>query len=139
MYLNRFLTISGILPFLIILVLSLFQIYPIPLDYQFIFSTYSVIIISFIAGSHWGIAKNISNGKRIKIESNLITLIAWACILWNSIYAWVVVILCFIYLQYIDLRLRNKSYISQYYYQSRLVATSCVVVIITIFNLLASN
>jgi hypothetical protein len=66
-------------------------------------------------------------------------LIAWACILWDSIYAWVVVILCFIYLQYIDLRLRNVSYISQYYYQSRLVATSCVVVIITIFNLLASN
>ncbi|MDG2187822.1 MAG: DUF3429 domain-containing protein [Hyphomicrobiales bacterium] len=141
MSINRFLTISGVLPFLIILVLSLFKIYPNLFDYQFMIFTYSAIIISFISGSHWGIVIDVPDRKRIKIESNIITLIAWLCVLVDSIHTLIVLIFCFIYLQYIDIRLKKQVYvgaefdINKHYYQSRLVATLFVVIILFIFYL----
>lgn len=72
------LTYSGGIPFIIYAIHSIFDY---PKNYEQIISNsidiYSLLIISFISGSHWGQSLNNDNKVNVLILSNLIILGIW--------------------------------------------------------------
>ena len=133
---DRFLIFSGVLPFLAFTILSALDLHIGIINYHLLLYTYSAIIVSFISGTHWGIALAIDKNKRLLFQSNMITLIAWISIFLDEFFISIILIFCFIYLQYIDYKLYRSSLIETYYFKSRRFASISVICIILIFYLL---
>ena len=91
---NRYLTFLGIIPFLFLLMLSFY--YSERTDYiSNLFHTYSAVIISFIAGTHWGIClQSKDRNNSVLLESNLITLIAWFSLFYLGLITELIMIGC---------------------------------------------
>lgn len=81
---GRFLCILGALPFVLAIILSLLpnssMWWPF---FAVLVSSYAGLIISFIAGSHWGFSQKIqdSSAKRVMLLSNLLVILTWIGIL----------------------------------------------------------
>jgi Protein of unknown function (DUF3429) len=106
----------GALPFIAALVLSLT---PYRLHYwSFIVvlvSTYAGLIVTYIAGSHWGFAMQAPQkvGNKAIIWSHLITLLAWVGILFPSwILSWFILTICLWAAYVVDYYLiKNNAYL----------------------------
>jgi len=97
--LGNILSWFGTLPFIIatIICFTKFKIFVWPF-LVVIISTYAAMIVTFVAGSHWGMSATLDykKAKKIMISSNVITLLAWAGILFPSwIVSWSIILVCY--------------------------------------------
>lgn len=73
------LTLLGAIPFLVFSLGLLFDYYPVLSAYYYreFFFSYAAIILSFLAGIHWGIALNKPHTNFLLISSNIVALGGW--------------------------------------------------------------
>jgi len=98
-----------------------------------IISFYGLVIVSFMAGTHWGIHINDSSkiSKILPITSNLVALISWISHLVVSFKVFIFVIsVFFAMILFIDKLLRDEEIISNEYFKLRFSVT-----IIVLFSL----
>ncbi|MEC8447567.1 MAG: DUF3429 domain-containing protein, partial [Pseudomonadota bacterium] len=99
-----------------------------------LFYAYSAVIISFIAGTHWGICLHSKDGnKRTLLESNLITLVAWFSLFYLGLITELILIGCFLYLLHVEHRLKRNGIVGTVYFSQRLQATFAVILIQILF------
>lgn len=117
---------------------------PIIGDLQTAAAYYALAIVSFMAGTQWGLSlsKTLSENtdlpshsaaicpKKLMLASNASVLLPWLviCIMGVGVSFYFVVALVLIFMVFSDFRLMNRNYISSHYYRFRLIATAIVVV-----------
>ena len=101
-------------------------------------TTYSSVIISFIAGRLWGLSLKIDGMSLISfLTSNLITLIAWTTVLFLSIKLILIAhMILYILLLNIDRWLYRQQVIESYQLNERIMATVLVVIMLGMMILL---
>ena len=130
---DKYLTFLGLIPFLFLLILSFYHFETTGYISK-LFYAYSAIIISFIAGTHWGICLHAKDrNKRILVESNLITLIAWFSLFYLGLITELIMIGCFLYLLQVEHRLKRNRIVDMVYFSQRLYATFAVILIQILF------
>ena len=110
------LTYSGGIPFIIYAINSIFDY---PKNYEQIISNsidiYSLLIISFISGSHWGLSLNNDNKANVLILSNVIVLGIWFAYIFQfyfkSIFIIAFTILLWIDYAYLLIEKMNRWYL----------------------------
>lgn len=132
------LTLAGAIPFALPALLYLFGISQLPLlgALQPIVSSYGLVILSFMAGVHWGQVIHKPRWHLLLIISNVITLSGWFTFLTgNATLLWCVLILGFVALLLVDRRLLAAGMITPAYWRLRMVVTIIVVTALLIFLL----
>ena len=102
-------------------------------------TTYSSVIISFIAGRLWGLSLKIDgmSPSFLFLTSNLITLIAWTTVLFLSIKLILIAhMILYILLLNIDRWLYRQQVIESYQLNERIMATVLVVIMLGMMILL---
>jgi len=125
---TKILTLSGALPFLGALVLAFYPVAP--FDAAHIASTYAALIIAFLGGTQWGLFLVFSQKSPINlmVQSNLVTLIAWAGLLVLPVAGAVALhALCFLYLLFLDYRLFRSGILPLWYFSLRRLVTLIVI------------
>ncbi len=132
------LTYLGTIPFLFVSALfgaNFYEILHIELEsLKTIISIYTVAIISFISGSHWGLNINNNNflSRFIVISSNIFVLIIWFAYLFLLFEVFIFAAsVVFVLLLFIDQKLSYIDYYSEKYFQNRLIAT--IIVLLSFF------
>ena len=123
------LTYSGGIPFIIYAINSIFDY---PKNYDQIISNsidiYSLLIISFISGSHWGLSLNNDNKVNVLILSNVIVLGIWFAYIFQfyfkSIFLIAFTILLWIDYAYLLIDKMNRWYLELRRYISIIVLLS---------------
>ncbi len=132
------LTYLGTIPFLFVSALfgaNFYEILHIELEsLKTIISIYTVAIISFISGSHWGLNINNNNflSRFIVISSNIFVLIIWFAYLFLLFEVFIFAAsVVFVLLLFIDQKLSYIDYYSENNFQNRLIAT--IIVLLSFF------
>jgi hypothetical protein len=102
----------------------------VPFDAAHIASTYAALIIAFLGGTQWDLFLVFSQRSPINlmVQSNLVTLIAWAGLLvLPATGAIAVHALCFLYLLFLDYRLFKSGIIPLWYFSLRRLVTLIVI------------
>lgn len=137
--LKVYLTYAGALPFGLCVVCFALHIDSVPLfgDVTHILSVYALVIVSFMAGSHWGQHLHLqSQWKRhLPIFSNAVALAMWLAFLVMSFKTLLIAfIIAFLALLLIDQKLFKHDIITEEYFRTR-----CVVTAIVVANLIISR
>jgi hypothetical protein len=130
---TRILTLAGALPFLIALLLVIFP--QAGFDGVYLATSYAALIISFLCGTLWTQALKASDRalSPLLIKSNLVTLIAWAALLFlPNLGTLVLHGLCFLYLLFLDQSLFLRGYLPPWYYSLRRMVTVLVFTLIVL-------
>jgi len=113
------LTYSGGIPFIIYAINSIFDY---PKNYDQIISSsidiYSLLIISFISGSHWGQSLNTDNKVNVLILSNMIVLGIWFAYIFQF-YFKSIFLIAFTILLWIDYAYLLTEKINRWYLELR--------------------
>ena len=124
----RALMLMGLIPFVLFATAARFH-WPLPLlpgHPTTWFIRYAVVIISFIAGSHWGMCYQ-HKTSHIPLVSNLITLVAWVCLAMpQASVAGLVLLSLFIALFIVDCALYKARRITRHILQYRGLLTTIV-------------
>ena len=132
------LAVAGAAPFAAWALLRLLEIETLPFlgHVDLTGSTYSALIITFLAGSHWGnsLHSDHSSDYRILLISNLIMLTSWLTLLLIPFGVLHVsaFIVCLIVLLLTDFHLFRKNQITENYYLTRLMVTGLVMMLLFI-------
>lgn len=135
---------AGAIPFIACVLLSLFQIETVLFDLSWldILLSYSLAIICFMSGAHWGqsLAVDQTKGINLFIISNACTLAAWfSYLLLNQKLALLVHALIFGMLWLTDRKLRyNKIITAPYYHLRRRISLIVVLCLLSQSVVLAS-
>ncbi len=132
------LTLAGAIPFALPALLYLFGISQLPRlgALQPIVSSYGLVILSFMAGVHWGQVIHKPRWHLLLIISNVITLSGWfAFLIGNATLLWCVLILGFVALLFVDRRLLAADMITPAYWRLRMAVTTIVVIALLVFLL----
>ena len=108
-------------------------------DVEKIINSYGLIIVVFIAGSHWGLSFQLSRNHQIflKILSNFLTLLIFAAYVWfTNIPFQIWLILTLFILLGLDYWLYFKGINSQEYVLMRLIVS--IIVIISLYVVFSS-
>lgn len=134
------LTYAGTLPFLAIAVTSLIGFELPGLSPTLIMLTYGAVIISFVAGTHWGLYLYRDAPLNLFVHSNIITLLAWgglcSAILLQVTFVPVLYIMCFIILWVLDNRLYKAELHEDWFMRLRSHATMIVCMALALFALI---
>ncbi len=135
------LTYAGSLPFIIAAILMYWDLERFSLfgDVEKIINSYGLIIVVFIAGSHWGLSFQLSRNHQIflKILSNFLTLLIFAAYVWlTNIPFQIWLILTLFILLGLDYWLYFKGINSQEYVLMRLIVS--IIVIISLYGVFSS-
>lgn len=134
--LAKILTYGGVTPFMALAVYSWFSVaLPVyPLSVTAVFMVYGAVIVSFIAGVHWGVYM-LSNLQKpnLFIHSNIIALLAWASVFVPPPFGALLLIVCFVYLLWLDNMIYVHDVTERWFYSLRRRATGLVVLAITLF------
>lgn len=136
------LTYAGVTPFIACTVCLLAHIRNIPIfgSTQHILSSYGLLIVTFLAGIHWGqtLVKTSTIGDMLYVTSNAVTLVAWLGYLALSPNNyWLLLAILFLLVLTIDLQLFKRHIINSRYFVMRLIATSLVCLSLVAANWLA--
>lgn len=104
-------------------------------DAVFFATTYSAIIISFLAGIHWAcyIFFAAQCPRNLLLTSNAVALLAWLSLLVQHQPSVALLhILCFLYLFILDIRLCKAGVLPAWFYRLRRNATAIVVILLSI-------
>ncbi len=132
------LTLAGAIPFALPALLYLFGMSQLPFlgELQPIVSSYGLVILSFMAGVHWGQVINKPRWHLLLIISNVITLSGWfAFLTGKATLLWCVLILGFMALLIVDRRLLVAGIITPAYWRLRMAVTAIVVISLLVFLL----
>lgn len=132
------LTTAGIIPFASLALLSWYQTHfpytSIAID--FLVLGYAAVIISFIAGTHWGVSLLTENTARLLIWSNIITLAAWAGLsIPDVMLSALTMIICLSLLLWIDFKLYKSGIHPKWYIILRAAITLGVIICLLAFAL----
>lgn len=135
------LTFAGVLPFLAAFILLLVGENEIPFlgKTDAVISAYALVIVSFMAGSHWGLHFNLSNTYRIYVPvlSNVFALLGWfAFLILPFAFFMIKCASLFCILLLIDTILLKEKVISRRYFQTRVLVTVLVVPLLSLMALL---
>lgn len=130
----QLLTYAGTLPLVIAAVELVFGRLP-SSDVFWVVSTYSAIIISFLAGIHWACYLFFAQRcpRNLLFTSNIVALLAWLSLLVHQ-QPWQLLlqILCFFYLLTLDYKLEKAALLPKWFYTLRRNATVIVVLSLSI-------
>ena len=125
------LTLMGLLPFLISTFLSIFNIsfFSININASFIFITYGSIILSFLAGTTWGVVLRSEKPRPLLfITSNAVAILAWIAAM-NAQYTSLYILLVGFAIQLlVDRRLTLDHTHAKWYYNIRKNVTYVVII-----------
>jgi hypothetical protein len=121
------LTYGGLIPFISLPLIQIILPNVLALDYTQMSLTYGAIIASFISGMHWGVYLFKSCPVNLFIHSNIIALLAWLSVLSAPVIGFLILILCFLYLLYIDKKLYKAEILNAWFWRLRLYVTSIVI------------
>lgn len=124
--LGKMLTYAGTLPFWGTSVMALAAPNFLSFNYQIIALGYAVVIVSFIAGIHWGIYLFKNAPINLFVHSNMVALLAWGALLIKPLPAFSLLLFCFLYLLTIDKCLFKAGVIEAWFMRLRLHATAIV-------------
>lgn len=129
---SPYLTYAGVLPFVICAVSLVFNLTSIPFlgDIKQVLSVYSLVIVSFLAGSHWGQHLNLNDnwGIYLPVFSNLTAILVWIGFLVLPFKLIIVTfIITFMALLGIDKKLLQHGLISTRYFHRRCIVTTIVI------------
>lgn len=124
------LTYTGTLPLVIVAVeLAVGRVSP--SDAVWLASTYSAVIISFLAGIHWACYLFFADRcpRNLLLTSNAVALLAWLSLLVPQHQPWQLLlqILCFLYLLVLDYKLNISGILPPWFYALRRNASVIVV------------
>lgn len=131
--LQRLLTWLGFIPFLFFAVVFFFTngVWWITTDDALhIYAVYTAVILSFMAGTHWGLVltAQLEDAWKTLLWSNLIAVVAWIGVAMPyKIMGLSMVLLGFMLQLWLDYGFSRNGIISHEYFRLRLVMTSCVV------------
>ncbi len=135
MNLRKFLTYAGTVPFLLSALFILTGkggAYP-ENPYFNVMITYGAVILSFLAGSYWGVTLSpIGHSTKISrffgVFSITISLSAWLCLLNRDDFSTIsILIIGFLTCLWTDEYLKRDGLIDRDYFKTRIVATFCAV------------
>ena len=129
--LAQILTYAGTLPFLGAAIIPTVQADFLGLNYNQIILTYGAVIASFIAGIHWGIYLFKDTALNLFVHSNIAALLAWFAVVASVPGSAGILIICFLYLLFIDKQLANAGTIEAWYMRMRIVASVIVISALT--------
>ena len=121
----RLFTYSGILPFLFSPCYLLFTGSStfLAFDVQTLLMAYSAVIVSFIAGIHWGVFLFRQCSLNLLLHSNIIALLSWVSLLSTLLWSVVILLFCFVYLLWIDTVLVRQQLLEPWFYRLRVHAS----------------
>lgn len=131
-----YLTYAGTIPFIFCTILLAFGINQLPVlggAVANILSVYTLIILSFLAGSHWGQHFNLKDtwGFYLPIFSNLLAVALWAAFLiFDFKFLLVTFSVAFVILLFIDYRLLKDGIITNQYFKIRFNVTTIAVLML---------
>ncbi len=128
----KILTYAGTLPFLFAGIGQFFIDDIFGIDLVTIATAYGAIIVSFVAGIHWGVFLFKDSPMNLFIHSNVIALLSWSSLLVPAIAGFFILAASFVYLILIDLTLKKKEIIEPWFFQIRLQATLIAIVTLTL-------
>lgn len=123
----QLLTYAGIIPFVFLAKLSIFDIHLFNIAAFPLLLVYAAVITAFISGIHWGVYLFKESPINLFIHSNIVTLIAWlaaAGVLPLNVF---VLAACFVYLYLIDIKLVKQGITETWFHQLRTHASVMVV------------
>lgn len=123
----RYLTYAGTVPFLFTGIGQFFADELFGLNLQHLAMTYGAVIVSFIAGIHWGVYLFKETPMNLFIHSNVVALLSWSALLVPPFAGYFILISSFVYLILIDLKLRKLEIIESWFIQIRVQATSLAI------------
>jgi len=127
------LTFAGALPFVICALLVAIDIQMIPLlgATQDVLGLYTLVITSFMAGSHWGqhLERTDQWSIKLPVYSNIVAVVVWICYLMFSQKSFLLTnIIVFLFLLKIDHQLYKRTMITENYFKTRCAVTAIVTV-----------
>lgn len=135
----RVLTYSGLLPFLFfplyLLLTGNNEIFG--LDVQTSLVTYGAVIVTFIAGIHWGVFLFKQGSLNLFLHSNIIALLAWSSILSPFFWNLIILMSCLVYLLLIDTVLLRQRLLEPWFYQLRLQASALALLSLGSYGIIA--
>lgn len=127
---GKLLTFLGVIPFLLAVAVAYTQaggqLWPILVV---LVSTYTALIVTFIAGSQWGVTRFHADKPctLVLVLSNVSTLLAWLGILFPSwVISWLILLICLWLVLAVDHRLFKKGIWPIAYIKLRLMITTIV-------------
>lgn len=121
------LTYLGAVPFILAVAAPLFGMASYHTAYLVL--TYGAVIISFLAGIHWGLFLSYAESARINllVSSNVIALLAWgSLLLLLPVTQFLIQMLCLVALLLIDRQLHQAAVISDWFFRLRTQITALV-------------
>lgn len=128
----QILTYAGTLPFLAAVSIPLVQPQLFGLDYGHVILTYGAIIASFIAGTHWGIYLFRDTPLNLFIHSNIAALLAWFAVVSAIPGSAGTLIICFVYMLFVDKQLSNAGVHEDWYMRMRIIASLIVILALSV-------
>lgn len=112
-----------------------------PSDVVWVASTYSAIIIAFLAGIHWACYLFFADRcpRNLLLTSNGVALLAWLSLLVPQYQPWQLLLqtLCFLYLLTLDYKLAFAGILPPWFYRLRRNAT--VIVVLALCTLMSQS
>lgn len=135
-----YLSYAGSIPFLLCAVLFALKVQIIPIlgNLKIVLSVYSLIIASFMAGTHWG--QHLRQPDKwsifLSVTSNIVAILLWLFYLMLPFEGFLIAVaVIFALLLLIDKNLFETNIIIQPYYQTRCVVTLIVVISLIIVEI----
>lgn len=137
--LAKALTYSGLLPFLYFPVYLFFTGNNVifGFDVEALLVAYSAVIVSFIAGIHWGIFLFKKGSLNLFLCSNIIALLACLSIFSIFFLNLIILILCLFFLILIDSSLFNQQLLDPWFYKLRLQVSTLALLSLFSYGLIA--
>lgn len=134
----KILAYVGLLPFIISIIFSFSNYDPFFLTNNLLIHIYGAIIVSFLAGIHWGIFLLKYTSYNLLIHSNIIAILSWFSFFLDHSIGIFLLIFSFLYLLCIDYNLYRKGILEYYYMSVRVSVTflviSCLIVHLVFYN-----
>jgi hypothetical protein len=134
----KILAYAGLLPFIISIIFSFSNYDPFFLTNNLLIHIYGTIIVSFLAGIHWGISLLKYTSYNLLIHSNIIAVLSWFSFFLDHSIGIFLLIFSFLYLLCIDYNLYRKGILEYYYMSVRVSVTflviSCLIVDLVFYN-----
>jgi hypothetical protein len=124
----QFLTYAGVIPFIFLAKLSIFNIHLFNIAAYPLLLVYAAVIAAFISGIHWGVYLFKEVPINLFIRSNIVTLIAWLAAAGMLPMNVLILAACFIYLYLIDVKLVKQGITESWFHKLRTHASIMVVI-----------
>lgn len=121
------LMLMGLIPFWVLALAGILSPTAFGFDLRLPLLSYGAVIVSFIAGIHWGLYLQQDAPMNLFIHSNIIAVVAWVAVILSSSISYLILVGCFVYLLVIDRRLYQASLIDPWFMRKRIEITALVI------------